>query len=65
LLDFFLWGFIKDRVMSIAPIAYITENVKNRIRRACAEVTLEMLVSIREIFCQKILKEYFNRESSF
>ncbi|EFN81427.1 hypothetical protein EAI_03971, partial [Harpegnathos saltator] len=40
-LNFFLWGFIKDRVISIAPTT--AEDMKNRIRRACAEVTPEML----------------------
>jgi len=45
---------MKDRMMSTAPI--IAENIKNRIRRVCVEVTLEMLVHVRDCFRQKILK---------
>jgi len=47
-------GFIKDWVMLTAPTT--TEGVKNRIRRACAEVTPEMLACVRECICQSILK---------
>jgi len=42
--------------MSIVPIAPITEDVKNRTRRACVEMTLQMLTRVRESFRQKILK---------
>ena len=32
-LDYFLWGFVKERVMAVAPTT--PDDVKERIRRAC------------------------------
>jgi len=52
LLDFFLWDFIKDRVTSPTT----AENMKNRIRRTCVEVTPEMLTCVRKCFYQRIFK---------
>lgn len=49
-LDFFLWGFIKDKVMATQPTT--PENMKDRIRQACNLVTPQMLNRVRNS-CQK------------
>lgn len=53
-MDFFLWGFIKERVMSTAPTT--PEDMQIRIRQACAEVTPQMLDRVRKNFQKRILK---------
>ncbi|XP_076659903.1 uncharacterized protein LOC143363191 [Halictus rubicundus] len=44
-LDFFLWGYVKDKVMFEPPTT--KEDMKQRIRDACASVTPEMLKNVR------------------
>lgn len=53
-LDFFLWGFIKQKVMATAPTT--PENMKNRIRQACTLVTADMLNRVRNSCQKRILK---------
>ena len=40
-LDYFLWGFVKEHVMVVAPT--MPNDMKERIRRACTEITPQML----------------------
>ena len=35
--DYFLWGFVKERVMVVAPTT--RDDMKEKIRRACTEIT--------------------------
>src|SRR5215467_11024129 len=56
-LDFFLWGYVKDKVMLHPPTT--REDMKERIRDACATVTPEMLTNVRNnvlIRAQKCLE---------
>lgn len=53
-LDFFLWGFIKDKVMASAPTT--PEDMKNRIRFACSLVTPAMLQRVRNSCQERIRK---------
>ena len=50
--DYFLWGFIKERVMAVAPT--MPDDMKERIRRACTEITPQMLAEVRWSFHQLI-----------
>ena len=52
--DYFLWGFVKERVMAVA--ATIPDDMKERIRRACTEITPQMLAEVRRSFHQRINK---------
>ena len=52
--DYFLWGFVKDRVMAVAPTT--PDDMKERIRRVCAEITPQMLAEVRRSFHQRINK---------
>ena len=50
-LDFFLWGYVKDKVFS-TPVPDIT-NLKARITDAFATITEDMLENTwREIYCR-------------
>ncbi|PSN55399.1 hypothetical protein C0J52_11064, partial [Blattella germanica] len=40
--DFFLWGFVKDRVF-VPPLPLNLDNLKQRIRQAVANVDADML----------------------
>jgi len=40
-LDYFLWSFIKSRVMATAPMA--REDMKGKIGQACSEITIELI----------------------
>ncbi|RLU24746.1 hypothetical protein DMN91_002836 [Ooceraea biroi] len=51
-LDFFAWGFLKNKVYETLPEN--AEVLKNRIRNACTEITLLMLKRVRESFMRKI-----------
>jgi hypothetical protein len=44
-LDFFLWGFVKDRVF-VPPLPANVAELRTRITAAVAEVTREMLRSV-------------------
>lgn len=47
-LDFFVWGYIKDKVFQTAPENI--EDIKTRIRNACEAITPEMLQNVmREV----------------
>ena len=35
--DYFLWGFVKERVMAVAPTT--PDDMNERIRQACTEIT--------------------------
>ena len=50
--DYFLWGFIKGRVMAVAPTT--PDDMKERIRRACTEITPQMLTEVKRSFHQRI-----------
>ena len=52
--DYFLWGFVKEGVMAVAPT--MPDDMKERIRRACTENTLQMLAEVRRSFHQRINK---------
>ena len=49
-----LWGFVKERVMAVAPTT--PDDMKERIRRACTEITTQMLAEVRRSFHQRINK---------
>ena len=51
---YILWGFVKERVMSVVPTA--PDDIKERIRRACTEITPQMLAEVRWSFHQRINK---------
>ena len=52
--DYFLWGFVKERVMAIAPTT--PGDMNERIRRVCTEITPQMLAVVRRSFHQRINK---------
>ena len=51
---YFLWGFVKERVMAVAST--MPDDKTERIRRACTEITLLMLAEVRRSFHQRINK---------
>ena len=51
--DYFLWGFVKERVKT-APTT--PDDMEERIRRACTEITPQMLAGVRQSFHQRINK---------
>ncbi|KZC13233.1 hypothetical protein WN55_05932, partial [Dufourea novaeangliae] len=53
-LDFFLWGYVKDKVMFESPTT--KEYMKQRIRDACASVTPEMLKNFRTTLMFRVNK---------
>lgn len=53
-LDFFLWEYIKDKVFCTAPTT--KEEMKERIRTACASVTPVMLSNVRRSFSARLIK---------
>jgi len=53
-LDFFLWGYVKDKVMFEPPTT--KENMKQKIRDACASVTPELLSNVRTSLLFRINK---------
>ena len=52
--DYFLWGFVQERETAVAPTT--PDDMKERIRRACAEITPQMLAEVRRSFHQRINK---------
>ena len=52
--DYFLWEFVKERVMAVAPTT--PDYMKERIRRACTEITPQMLAEVRRYFHPRIDK---------
>ena len=52
--DYFLWGFVKERVMAVAPIT--PDDMKERICRACIKITPQMLAGVKRSFHQQINK---------
>ena len=52
--DYFLWGFAKERVMAVAPTT--PDDMKERIRRACTEITPQVLAELRWSCHQRINK---------
>ena len=52
--DYFLWGFVKERVMAVAPNT--PDDMKERIRRACTEMTPQVLAEVRRSFHYRINK---------
>jgi len=51
-LDFFAWGFLKNKVYETLP--QDPEDLKNKIRHACAEITPAMLKRVRNNFMRRI-----------
>lgn len=54
MVDFFLWGFLKQKVMETAPTT--RDDMRERIRRACELVTPEMLRNVRESFATRVVR---------
>ena len=52
--DYFLWGFVKECVMAVTPTT--PDDMKERIGRACTEITPRILAEIRWYFHQRINK---------
>ena len=52
--DYFLYGFFEERVMAVAPT--MPDDMKERIRHACTEITPEMLAEVRRSFYQRTNK---------
>lgn len=52
-LDFFLWGFLKNKVYLTLPDN--REDLINKIRIASLEVTAEMLRKVRENFVRRVV----------
>ena len=52
--DYFLCDFVKERVVEVAPTT--PDDMKERIRRACTEITPQMLAEVRRYFHQRINK---------
>ena len=50
--DYFLWGFVKERVMAVASTT--PDGMKGRKRRACTEITPQILAEVRRSFYQLI-----------
>ena len=50
--DYFLWGFVQERVMAVAPTT--SDDMEERIRRARTEITPQMLAEVRRSFHQRI-----------
>ena len=50
--DYFLWGFVKERVMAVAPTT--PDDRKERIRQTYTEITPQMLAEVRRFFHQRI-----------
>ncbi|XP_078049911.1 uncharacterized protein LOC144476674 [Augochlora pura] len=53
-LDYFLWDFVKDSVMSVPPTT--PDDMKERIRQACTKITPQMLAEVRRSFHQRLNK---------
>ena len=52
--DYFLWGFVKERVMAVAPT--VPDDIKERIRRACTKITPQILAEVIRSLHQRINK---------
>ena len=52
--DYFLWGFVKERVMAVAPTT--PDDIEETVRRACTEITPQKLAEVRRSFHQRIKK---------
>ena len=46
--DYFLWGFVKESVMVVAPTT--PDDMKERTRWACTGITPQMLAEVRRSF---------------
>lgn len=53
-LDFFLWGFLKEKVYQDLPTT--PENMKERIRNACHNIDRNILLNCHRSFIQRIQK---------
>ena len=49
-----IWGFVKERVMAVAPTK--PDDMKERIRQACTDITPQLLAEVRRSFYQRINK---------
>jgi len=47
-LDFYFWGYIKQKVYAEEPTT--AENMKNRIREACTNINADVLQKVRNDF---------------
>ena len=52
--DYFLWGFVKERVIAVEPTT--PDDMKKRIRRAGTKIKPQMLAEVRRFFHQQINK---------
>ena len=52
--DYFLWGIVKEIVMAVAPTT--PDDMKERIRQACTEITPQTLAEVRQSLYQRINK---------
>jgi len=53
LLDFFLWGYVKNIVYAEEPRT-TREDIKNRIREACRSITPAVLRNVRRVFRRRL-----------
>lgn len=53
-LDFFLWGYLKEKVYQDIPTT--TENMSERIRNACENITQEMILTCHQSSLNRIEK---------
>ncbi|EFN63253.1 hypothetical protein EAG_07873, partial [Camponotus floridanus] len=53
-LDFFLWVHLKNEVYHDIPTT--SENMQEKIRRACTAITSELLKNIKKAFIYRIRK---------
>lgn len=51
-LDFFLWGYVKERVYQIVPTT--RENMQDRIREVFQTITPDMLRNVSDSFLKRI-----------
>ena len=55
--DYFLWDFVEERVMAVAPTT--PDDMKEKIRRACTEITTQMLAE--GLFISELTSAYKSR----
>lgn len=53
-LDYFLWGFLKDRVFR-ASFPEILQEMEDRIMEHCLIIDVDILARVRESFKERIL----------
>ena len=57
--DYFLWSFVKERVMAIPFTTH--DDMKEKIRRACTKITPQVLTEVRRYFIIELTSAYKSR----